>query len=53
MDIGFCPVHQPHYYEDFLRQLKQTKNYRKKIYKTIGLKNARRVLEIGCRRERY
>ena len=49
MDKGFCPVHQPHYYADFLRQLNQTKDYRKKIYKTIDLKDARRVLEIGCR----
>ena len=49
MENGFCPVHQPHYYEDFLRQLKLTNEYRKNIYKIICLKDARRVLEIGCR----
>ena len=49
MSEGFCPDHSPEYYEEFLREMEYTKSFRKKIYEEIGLKNARRVLEVGCR----
>ena len=49
MSEGFCPDYSPEYYEEFLREIEYTKEYRKQIYEKIGLKNARRVLEVGCR----
>ncbi|MHA1200086.1 MAG: class I SAM-dependent methyltransferase [Candidatus Heimdallarchaeaceae archaeon] len=49
MSEGFCPDHSPEYYEEFLREIEYTKEFRKKIYEKIGLKGARRVLEVGCR----
>ncbi|MHA1551479.1 MAG: methyltransferase domain-containing protein [Candidatus Heimdallarchaeaceae archaeon] len=50
MTTGFCPKHSPQYYEEFLREIDNTREFRKKIYEQIGLKDARRVLEVGCRR---
>ena len=49
MSEGFCPDHSPEYYEEFLREIEYTKEFRKKIYEEVGLKGARRVLEVGCR----
>jgi ubiquinone/menaquinone biosynthesis C-methylase UbiE len=46
---GFCPEHSPQYYEEFLREINHSREFRKKIYDKIGLKDARRVLEVGCR----
>ncbi|MHA1347349.1 MAG: class I SAM-dependent methyltransferase [Candidatus Heimdallarchaeaceae archaeon] len=49
MADGFCPEHSPQYYEEFLREIDHSRKFRKKIYEQIGLKGARRVLEVGCR----
>ncbi len=49
MSEGFNLEHPLHYYEEFLREIEYTKEFRKKIYEKVGLKNARRVLEVGCR----
>ena len=49
MANGFCPEHSQQYYEEFLREIKHSREFRKKIYNEIGLKDARRVLEVGCR----
>ncbi len=49
MSEGFCPDHSPEYYEEFLREIEYTKEFRKKIYEQVGIKGARRVLEVGCR----
>ena len=49
MSDGFCTDHSPEYYEEFLREIENTKEFRKKIYEQVGLKNARRVLEVGCK----
>ncbi|MHA1259961.1 MAG: class I SAM-dependent methyltransferase, partial [Candidatus Heimdallarchaeaceae archaeon] len=49
MSTKFCPDHSPEYYEVFLRELEPTYEFRRKIYDEIGLKNARRVLEVGSR----
>ncbi|MCG3260801.1 MAG: class I SAM-dependent methyltransferase, partial [Candidatus Heimdallarchaeota archaeon] len=46
---GFNLEHPLHYYEEFLREIEYTKEFRKKIYEKVGLKNARRVLEVECR----
>ena len=45
----FCPEHSPKYYEEFLREIEHSREFRKKIYDEIGLKEARRVLEVGCK----
>jgi len=50
MSEGFCPNHSPEYYEEFLREMEFTKPFRKRLYEEIGLKDARRVLEVGCRK---
>ena len=49
MSEGFCPDYTPEYYQEFLREIEYTKEFRKKVYEIIGLKNARRVLEVGCK----
>ena len=49
MSEGFCPDHSPEYYEAFIRELDYTKAFREEIYKKVGLKGARRVLEVGFR----
>ncbi len=49
MSEGFCPDQCPHYYKEFLREIDFGQSFRKGVYKEIGLKNARRILEVGCR----
>ncbi|MCG3216418.1 MAG: class I SAM-dependent methyltransferase [Candidatus Heimdallarchaeota archaeon] len=49
MSEDFFPDHSPEYYEHFLREMESTRSFRKKIYNKIGLKSARRILEVGCR----
>ncbi len=49
MSEGFCPDHSPQYYEGFIRELNYTRVFREELYEKIGLKNARRVLEVGFR----
>ncbi len=45
----FCPEHSQQYYKEFLREINNSLEFRKKIYDQIGLKDVRRVLEVGCR----
>ena len=49
MSEGFCPDHSPEYYEAFIRELEYSIIFREDIYQKIGLKKARRVLEVGFR----
>lgn len=46
---GFCPDECPHYYEEFIREINFSRPFRKKIYDSINLKNAKRILEVGSR----
>jgi len=38
----------PHIHEQFRRQAKWTADFRKQIYRQINLRNAKKVLEVGC-----
>jgi len=49
MSEGFCPDHSPEYYEAFIRELEHTTKFREEIYEKVGLKTARRILEVGFR----
>ena len=38
----------PHIHEQFRRQAKWTEDFRKQIYRQINLRNAKKILEVGC-----
>ena len=49
MSEGFCLDACPHYYEEFIKEVNYARPFRRQLYETIDLKNAKRVLEIGSR----